>query len=373
MRCFTALLVLVALAAIIIAGSQRVGDVHIEALRILIVSDIHDDESSILRLRTWLVGNRMLDKIDLVVCSGDLSTMPATENAARDHGVQQEYEARANRVLHALAGFDKPVYFVPGNHDPLSLFNKSEAMESAPQAVHNMHGRVSVLSPGLLLMGWGGSSDAIENGQIVWAGFPLPESDTARGHQQLFEAAQGHSSLLVLSHSGPSGVGTSIVSATEPNDLCVAGMRVHPIDAGSPALRSTLSSASAQQRIAVVLHGHAHAAVGTSRLGRVAIVNVGSLRYGGFFGIIDLKRATGGHPGTRRWQISGLLQLQLEGCGDSSSNASADLLVSLCTPSLLQRISPVWLIGVGFILLVSVGFARSLCRPNHCYHEIEDV
>ena len=53
---------------------------------------------------------------------GDFTTAPCTSDAE----AQRSYEAPAARVLDALAGFGRPVYFVPGNHDPLSLFNHSE-------------------------------------------------------------------------------------------------------------------------------------------------------------------------------------------------------------------------------------------------------
>ena len=53
---------------------------------------------------------------------GDFTTAPCTSDAEAQRG----YETPAARALDALAAFGRPVYFVPGNHDPLSLFNHSE-------------------------------------------------------------------------------------------------------------------------------------------------------------------------------------------------------------------------------------------------------
>ena len=45
-------------------------------LRALVVSDIHDDESALVALKLYLEDQRL--HFDVVLCPGDLSTMPST-------------------------------------------------------------------------------------------------------------------------------------------------------------------------------------------------------------------------------------------------------------------------------------------------------
>ena len=41
-----------------------------DILRILLISDIHDDEEQLGALRAWLVSHRMLSRVDMVLCPG---------------------------------------------------------------------------------------------------------------------------------------------------------------------------------------------------------------------------------------------------------------------------------------------------------------
>ena len=58
-------------------------------------------------------------------------------------------------MLEELAAFGRPVFFVPGNHDPLFLFNQTASATEAGAGVHNAHGHTFELATGLRLLGWG--------------------------------------------------------------------------------------------------------------------------------------------------------------------------------------------------------------------------
>ena len=220
-------------------------------LRALLISDMHDDVAGVKRLRSLLERQGAMNQIDVILSPGDLTTAPCT----RDGDVQRAYERPAERMLEELEAFGRPVYFVPGNHDPLSLFNRTAVPR---KGAHGVHGRTVELAPGLRLVGWGGSSAAFENGQPVWEGWPFSEQEATSGLAALLrqEARLSDASLLVLAHCGPSGVGTTAVTGVDPNDPTAPGVREHVVDSGSPALRAALATASLQQRAMLVLHGH---------------------------------------------------------------------------------------------------------------------
>ena len=103
---------------------------------------------------------------------GDFATAP--QELSSD---SQYYTARAQRIIDALARVSNaPIYFVPGNHDALSLYNHTSSTTA-----QNVHNRLVQLAPGLWLTGFGGGSTAFEAGQPVWPGYPLDEPTIAAG------------------------------------------------------------------------------------------------------------------------------------------------------------------------------------------------
>ena len=291
------------------------------SLTALVVSDFHDSlvhVHDIAELRTWLSARGIIGKIDIVLSPGDLTTA--------EHG-EERYAPRASNVLAALATI-APVIFVPGNHDPLSYFQGQNASSASVAGVLNAHGRLLELADGLWLSGWGGSSTATdETGRAVWPGFPFADEATnAAGYAALQRPAQPIDSLVVMTHCGPAGSGTTAVSSVDPNSLSFdsPGMRAGgSIESGSSALRSHLSSRWVQKQATVSIHGHTHVGVGQSHVGRVPVVNAGSLRYGGRFALLDLQR----REATGRWELSAVhlhsLDSGVSDTGDAQSESNA--------------------------------------------------
>ena len=359
-------------------------------LRLLLISDIHDDVAAVRRLRSLLERQGVLERIDVVLSPGDLTTTPCS----RDSDVQRAYDRPAKRMLEELEAFGRPVFFVPGNHDPLSMFNESASGKEA--GAQNAHGRTFEVAPGLRLLGWGGSSAAFEDGQRVWEGWPYAESEVSSGLAALLsrEARLSDATLLVLTHGGPSGVGTTAVTGPDPNDPDAPGVRTHAVDTGSPSLRAALAGASMQQRTAAVVHGHTHAGVGAARLGSLPVTNPGSLRYGGYFGILTLQRdahsdahadthgdahsdthadahgaahanthgAAHGDTARRpRWRVLGVESLQMNSCGGAAAGDGGALGRLLAAPCEAVRFWSVVTPGLGLALVGLSSLAWS-CR-----------
>ena len=183
-----------------IAGSRTCPS----TFRALLISDIHDDVAAVRRLRSLLERQGVLSQIDVVLSPGDLTTTPCSRNS----DVQRAYERPAKRMLEELEAFGRPVFFVPGNHDPLFLFNQTAQGTEAGAGARNAHGRTFELAAGLRLLGWGGGSAAFENGKRVWEGWPFAEPEVASGLAAVLsrESRLPDASLLVLTHCGPSGV-----------------------------------------------------------------------------------------------------------------------------------------------------------------------
>lgn len=298
-------------------------------LRAVLVGDIHDDINDVHRLL-----KEDLRDIDVVLCYGDLTTAPDRHLTTSE---EVEFEQRAEAVLDALRGFNKPIIIVPGNHDPAILFNCSRTASVLGMAgVQNAHGRALPLAPGLSLLGWGGSSAAIEAGKTVWNGWPYMEREVGEGYAQLkqAEALLGDHSVLLLTHCGPAGVGTTSVTTLDPNCLDEPGVRESVIDSGSPALRQFLSSSHVQERGTILVHGHTHAGVGSASVGRVPVVNAGSLRYGSKYGVLTLEQHLRA-DGTQRWRMQSLQLSELatldgssgRGWRESNGNQGAALLL----------------------------------------------
>lgn len=188
---------------------RRVGCVMADAidrLRILHVSDPHcawPHLAAIARIAAQ-------GQHDCVVLTGDLAMYDHVKGTVS----VKEAEADAHSVLQALeAGHDLPVYFLPGNRTlvlaqlycnafssngtdvddaptlmslptsttrvgkragALSAYARSRVALTHPSV--NVHGQSNVIvAPGLIVCGLGGAVPAVQNGYIVWEGFPYTE------------------------------------------------------------------------------------------------------------------------------------------------------------------------------------------------------
>ncbi len=146
-------------------------------------------------------------------------------------------------MLGPLSALDKPVYFVPGNHEPRSF--------RPPRGIVYLHARTAKLG-NLSLGGFGGSN-------ITPFGFPF-ELDDGEAAAEL--SSMGYVDILV-SHCPPYGTRC---------DLTEAGEHI-----GSRPVRAFVASS----RPRLVLCGHVHESMATdSIMGVTMVVNPGPLMAG---------------------------------------------------------------------------------------------
>ncbi|CAG8539297.1 9113_t:CDS:2, partial [Paraglomus occultum] len=234
--------------------------------------------------------------IDLIIASGDLVTI--------DHEVDDDIVKEKLRLMFKLQKlcYEKREN-VCGNHDPSDSFNmyacdeldKQSIMASAgSDLVQNFHNKVINIAPGLSMVGFGGSGDAVlknEPSEVVWPAYPLDtESLLSKQLPILFSKVPKQNDIMLVTHVGPADISTTDVNKY-PNELETR------IAAGSPAIFEHIANESPRKTpddvdrltITVNVHGHSHFPFGFSHIGRTMIVNPGPLR-DGRFAILTLER-----------------------------------------------------------------------------------
>ncbi len=171
-------------------------------MRLLCVSDTHNAWDNVDKA-ALLAGS-----CDAVIVTGDLALyddekkLPAGEMEA-----EHDMDAVLRRLEH---GHDRPVFFIPGNHDAPSSLREPGKRRLGSRAV-TVHDQARMqLAEGLVLCGLGGSVPAYQNGYIVWAGFPFTEhvfgERLAAVWQRCASSAAPGEQVVLLTHVGPAEV-----------------------------------------------------------------------------------------------------------------------------------------------------------------------
>lgn len=252
-------------------------------LTALVVSDVHVSLSNVHDLTDWLVEHKK-NRLDCVLLAGDLT------NLSNDDMLKPECRSAAegemSTVINNLENIHPRVIYIPGNHDCPSTFN--EQPPSLTPLSQNVHKCLVEIAPNLIVAGFGGSVNGYyaDNGETKWIGYPFTgESEMEQQLQVFRQHLQKHiplpsscsssssqnsipKSVILMSHCGPSGVDTTRMQSTI-SDRVVLG--------GSSAMRGLLSDPYIQNTVILNIHGHTHAGVGISNLGRIVVLNPGAL------------------------------------------------------------------------------------------------
>jgi len=198
-------------------------------------------------------------------------------------------------VISALQDFGKPLYYIPGNHDPDTSFlpsndqdrkeNLNRASEENP-ITKNFHNESVQLAPGLSIVGFGGSTDGVLRNSpeaVIWPAFPRnTETLLSERLPVLIDQVGNDDDIILVTHVGPSKTGTTDVDMypLQPS---------RAIESGSEVLRDMIALRSplwpdepSKQYITLNIHGHSHYPFGLSHIGQTMIVNPGALRDGRF-------------------------------------------------------------------------------------------
>ena len=97
-----------------------ISQVEKSELSIIFLTDYHMKEEWILKLEKWYQEAKR-PKFDLVLLGGDFDNL-SVYSMDPEHPEYKVSEARISAFFLSLGFLQAPIYFVPGNHDPASLF-----------------------------------------------------------------------------------------------------------------------------------------------------------------------------------------------------------------------------------------------------------
>ena len=249
-----------------------------DEINILFVTDWHCHKENAEKLKNWYL-SKSEHNIQLVIVGGDFDNIPDPHVATEAETVASE-ERIANFLIH-LECFFSPIYYVPGNHDPATLFappKEDRPLLQLTQFSHNVHKRILPIANGLSIFGIGGSIPAtvvdLKTGatKSIWHSYPYSDDEAMQSDishlQEIVEKALPTEQFIFVSHNGPYSLSTTLhhIDADERTE------------AGSKSLLSFLHKNS--QRIFLNFHGHVHAGQGHYNLNGTHVINAGSLRAG---------------------------------------------------------------------------------------------
>ncbi|RGB43517.1 Metallo-dependent phosphatase-like protein [Rhizophagus diaphanus] len=178
----------------------------------LIVSDIHYRLDNIKKLQIWLIQKDRLKEIDFIIACGDLvNGTPITTEKDK-----QEFQ----EVISALKCFDKPLYYIPGNHDPDTSFLPQDQKDNLNQTnderpiTKNFHNESVQLAPGLSIVGFGGSIDGVLRNSpetVIWPACPENTETFLAERLPILIDQVNNDDIILVTHFGPFKTGTTDV------------------------------------------------------------------------------------------------------------------------------------------------------------------
>jgi Icc-related predicted phosphoesterase len=246
-----------------------------------IVSDPHCEIENIHRLADLLVQKEISP--DIVIVPGDIVSM--SRNDQDDASICAAAVGEVSSMLGSVEQISGRVAYIPGNHDPKSMFQSMDAdgPRMTPHSL-NIHNRFLKIAPNLFLAGVGGSVPGLyEDGSEAWLGYPYgSEADYADVLEPFLRLnlskLEENDKLLLVTHIGPDPLSTGVdTSGTKP------------IHSGSTLLMKMFKEQLFQEHVLLNIHGHTHESTGMGQVGQITVVNPGSLKYGARYAIITLK------------------------------------------------------------------------------------
>jgi Icc-related predicted phosphoesterase len=177
-------------------------------LTLLCVSDTHEHYQGI--ARAMALAAQM--KVDYVIHSGDWTNLKKEEQS--DPLKIAEAEASIASQLSQLESLVKPVLYIPGNHDPKTLFKHlhPEPVSLSPYS-KLLSDTPMELAPGLAILGFGGAPPGYAGTEEVFAGYPYDDQES---YDQMFTTAMNFppspdTQYILVSHCGPANLPTSTI------------------------------------------------------------------------------------------------------------------------------------------------------------------
>jgi len=277
-----------------------------ESLKILVVTDIHDDINKIKKL----VNKCRKTKFDYVFCCGDVIDVPIGKNDVKE--VTDKYVVKLKDIYCELEQL-APILWVPGNHEPGFYFKDGFNEEATPNSF-NLHKKIKKLDEKLYVVGLGGSTPIMTGRKwkhdyiyfkelnlekdFKYSGYPYNANPNSfRESDKIFikdlkmtvdkakKEGGDDVQIIYLTHIGP--LYTSTNTIVENGEVLYLGSK----QMGENFLSEDNSF--------IIIHGHSHTAEGfvTLRTNK-QIFNPGAFLNGNY-GIIEFKKNKEG-----KWGVS---------------------------------------------------------------------
>ena len=269
-------------------------------LRFLLVSDIHDNTTSI----DILLEKNKNKKFNYILYAGDMVKMTPGQQNSSEHA--HEYEERMINYINKLEKI-APILYIPGNNEPFTIYeNNSPKLSKTSVNVHNNYFKIK---NDLYLIGLGGCVPILNGGKydknvipfetlntsnVIQNGFPynLPEYglDNYKKSDEWFgndirkiinnikkEVGNSNYQTILLSHNGP------LYSWTNAQQQLGTGE--HLLYLGSMELEKILIN---DENLFLDIHGHIHPSRGiVTMIPDKTVINPGAM-INGFYGELTL-------------------------------------------------------------------------------------
>ena len=287
------------------------------SLKFLLLSDIHDNETSL----DLLIKKIRFNKYNYIFYLGDMVKMTQGQQNSSEHA--KLYEQRMTRYLKKLEQI-APILYIPGNNEPYTIYEKNSP--KLTQISENIHNNFKKLKNGLYVIGLGGCTPILSGGKydkniipfstlnisnVIQNGYPynLPQygldnykkSDEWFGNdiKKLIEnvkkdAGNNNYQTLLLSHIGP------LYSWTNAQQQLGTGE--HWLYLGSMQLENILIN---DENLILNIHGHIHPSRGiVTMIPGKTVVNPGAI-INGFYAELTLKKDN------NKWNVNSMNLLEL--------------------------------------------------------------
>jgi len=314
------LLLLVIIVIIILIKSKithSVDEDGKEDLKFLLVSDIHDNVTSL----DLLLNKVKSKKYNYIFYLGDMVKMtPGQQNSSEHANI---YEQRMTQYLEKLEQIAEVLY-IPGNNEPFTIY-ENNAPKLAKKST-NIHNNYIKIKDDLYIMGIGGCVPILNGGKydknvipfstlntsnVIQNGFPynLPQfgTDNYEKSDEWFgndikniidkvkkDAGNKQYQTILLSHNGP------LYSWTNAQQQLGTGE--HWLYLGSMELEKIFIN---DENLILDIHGHIHPSRGiVTMIPNKIVVNPGAI-INGFYGEITLKKVD------NKWTVNSMNLLEL--------------------------------------------------------------
>lgn len=211
--------------------------------KIMVVADIHGEFEKFSKI----VDKTKEHDFDLVICPGDFTDVFNTPEGYSQVDITE-------LILQKLLSFGKPVFCVPGNHDPY------DTLDLLDEYNVNIHGRVKKLK-GLEFVGFGGAATPFNTK------FEPTEEEIKETLDKRANDIKGK--FILVTHNPP--FGTNL-------DKTETGEHV-----GSKSIRGFIE----KNKPLLAISAHIHEAGGIDKLGETTLFYPG-VAYEGYYGLVEV-------------------------------------------------------------------------------------